>query len=309
MKRLRHLSEYAAMRLLVFVLARIPYRLALGIGWFAAVVSFVIMRSRVREAHRRIRQVFGPQISSQRVRQIAWRSWRNFIFVIVESARTPFMNRNWLTKVSNGAEAMPKISRWTGSKGVILACPHIGGWELAGTAAPHFGIPLFTVAGKQRNPYVDKYLTEMRERAGVGVIMRGSAALIHVLEQLRGGRTFAILPDVRVHTSGVLVSFFGQPANVGTGLGLFAYHANVPVLPCVPLRVGWNRHEFHVGEPIWPDLSKTKKDACIELTQRVFVIIENAIREHPEQWFWFNRRWILEPLAPAESSAPAAPPA
>jgi len=24
--------------------------------------------------------------------------------------------------------------------------------------------------------------------------------------------------------------------------------------------------------------------------------LESAIREHPEQYFWFNKRWVLDPL-------------
>ena len=39
------------------------------------------------------------------------------------------------------------------------------------------------------------------------------------------------------------------------------------------------------------------------MTQEVFTIMEQAIREMPEQWFWYNKSWILDP----PSASPAEP--
>jgi len=36
------------------------------------------------------------------------------------------------------------------------------------------------------------------------------------------------------------------------------------------------------------------------MTQAIFDIIEAAIRTDPSQWFWYNKRWILDPLIPEE---------
>jgi len=32
------------------------------------------------------------------------------------------------------------------------------------------------------------------------------------------------------------------------------------------------------------------------MTLAVMKIIDDAIRSNPGQWFWFNKRWILDPL-------------
>ena len=32
------------------------------------------------------------------------------------------------------------------------------------------------------------------------------------------------------------------------------------------------------------------------MTAGVLKIMDQAIREHPEQWFWFNKRWVLDPI-------------
>jgi lauroyl/myristoyl acyltransferase len=32
------------------------------------------------------------------------------------------------------------------------------------------------------------------------------------------------------------------------------------------------------------------------MTQQVLTIVEEAIRADPGQWFWYNKRWILDPV-------------
>mgnify|MGYP006919536186 FL=1 len=42
------------------------------------------------------------------------------------------------------------------------------------------------------------------------------------------------------------------------------------------------------------------------MTQAVLANVEAAIRRAPEQWFWYNKRWVLTPV---RDDAPAAHPA
>ena len=37
-----------------------------------------------------------------------------------------------------------------------------------------------------------------------------------------------------------------------------------------------------------------KEDVCA-LTTQINAVIETAIREHPEQWFWLHNRWKRRP--------------
>jgi hypothetical protein len=62
-----------------------------------------------------------------------------------------------------------------------------------------------------------------------------------------------------------------------------------------------------VAPPILPDPSLPKADDVARMTRQVLAFIETRIREVPEQWFWFNRRWILDPLDADTNSAPTTP--
>ena len=158
------------------------------------------------------------------------------------------------------------------------------------------GIPFFSVAGKQRNPLFDHYLNTTRERSGMPILMRGASTLRDVIRRLKGGAMLAILPDLRMRTEAVKVRFLGKEANVGAGMALFARHAGVPIFPAIVRRVGWARHVARVYPPVEADLSADKQADVQRMTQAVMDIVSEAILAEPEQWFWYNKRWVLEPV-------------
>jgi len=163
---------------------------------------------------------------------------------------------------------------------------------------------VFSIAGKQRNPLFNDYINRLRERGGIKILIRGSSTPKAVLQELKSGKLLAILSDVRMPTDGLPIRFFGKTANIGPGMATFAYHAKVPIFPVITRREGWSRHWFRFGPPLHPDRTADKKSEILRLTQQVFDILESGIREAPEQWFWFNKRWIFEPLTPESPPGP-----
>lgn len=299
--RVKHLVEYGALRTISGLVNVLPYRAALALGWGVAWLAFHLIRSRRREAERRIREVFGEaRFTPGEVRRIAWLSLRNFLFTAVDIMRTPFITREALARISDYDEAMRILeAHHATGRGAIFALPHMGAWELPGRAGILRNIPFFSVAGKQRNPLFDHYLNTTRERSGMPILMRGASTLRDIIRRLKAGQMMAILPDVRMRTEAVKVQFLGKEANIGAGMALFAKHANVPVFPCIVTRVGWTRHKARLYPPVWAD-PKADKDADVKrMSQTVMDIITEAIMTHPEQWFWYNRRWVLEPVEEA----------
>ena len=302
--RLKHLVEYGALRSVSGLLNRLPYRAALALGWGIAWLAFHLARSRRREAERRIREVFGEtRFTPREVRRIAWLSLRNFIFTAVDVMRTPFISREGLDAISDYADGMRILeAHHATGRGAVFALPHMGAWELPGRAGILRGIPFFSVAGKQRNPLFDHYLNTTRERSGMPILIRGGSTLRDIIRRLKAGQMMAILPDVRMRTDAVKVNFLGKEANIGAGMALFARHANVPVFPCIVTRSGWARHTTRLYPPLWADPSLDKEADIKRITQAVMDIITAAVLACPEQWFWYNRRWVLEPVEEEKTS-------
>lgn len=300
--RIKHMIEYGIVRIAALFLGSTPYRFALSVGWLLALFGYYVMRYRVDAAKSRIREVFGEQLSQKQVNRIAWRSWRDFIFNAVEMFRLPHINQRWISKHVLGYEAAVKVIKKhceTG-QGAILASPHIGATEMASVVYQRSGIPIFMLTGRQKNPLVDVYINALRGATGIPKVQKGSALLKGVLGKLRKGGVLAFLADIRVSPNGIMVDFLGKEASVAPGMGLFAKQTKVPIFPVIIIREGWTKHRLQAFDPVWPDPELEKKPDQQRLTQAVFVVMEQVIRKYPEQWFWYNKSWILTP--PSDSA-------
>jgi len=298
--RLRHRTEYILLRLVAGTFCLLPYRAALCLGYGIAWCGFYILRFRVKEAKRRIREIFAERFSEKEINGIAWKSWRNFIFTYVETLRIPVSSRDWLENVVDVHDSNQKLFQWpkTG-RGGIIATGHIGSWEMAALIGKAYDVPLFSIAGAQRNKLVDNFLNRSRATAGFESVIRNASVVKEILRRIRKGKMLAILPDVRGKTDALAVKFLGKKANIAGGMGFIARQTNVPVFPVIMTRAGWGQHRFRFFEPIFPDPHAEKKADALRITQSFFDILTRCVNAEPEQWFWFNKRWIFEPLEPA----------
>tara|TARA_B100000809_G_scaffold3883_1_gene4142 strand:+ start:827 stop:1771 length:945 start_codon:yes stop_codon:yes gene_type:complete len=303
--RLKHRIEYWAMRGFGFLLAHTPYPVALFIGWQLAWFSHYVLRYRREVAYARIREVF-PDADERRVKHIAWLGWRDFVFNAVEMFRLPRVDQKWIEKhVIDWEQTRDVIQRHCKSgQGAVVASPHIGAAELAAVCLQRFDTPIFLITGKQKNPLTDARLNEMRSSTGMSYVQVGSSMLKAVIRRLRDGGILAFQADLRVAKGGIEVDLLGTTASVAPGMAMFANQTNVPILPMLVTRHGWTRHKMEFQDPILPDPDSPKKEDQKRLTREMFVMVDKAVRDFPEQWFWYNKSWILAPV-PDEQSEPA----
>ena len=306
--RPKHWVEYLLLRGFCGLVAWLPYRLALVLAWVLAALGFALARSRRREAVRRIRSVLGETCSARQARAFAWRSLRNIFFNLAEILYMGGGRPRQLPVSIEMQTAMERFRAYAQShpgRGAIFACPHMGNWELAGIVVPSCGIDMFTLTGVQKNPLVQDYLQRLRHAPGVELLPRGSSTTLRkIFSNLRKGKFLAIMPDLRSRLPGVRVRFFGGEANLYPGMGHFARQVEVPIFLAVMKRRGWTRHSVELHGPFEPDPALDKEVDALRLTQLVMDIVDAEIRQDPGQWFWYNKRWILDPLEPETPATP-----
>ncbi|MBN1669550.1 MAG: lysophospholipid acyltransferase family protein [Kiritimatiellae bacterium] len=298
MPRVKHILEYGALRGIGLAVRLLPYRGALCAGWIMAGSAHHIARFRVAEAKRRIREVLGAQTPAPEISRIAWASWRNLAFMAVDLLRMPALNRAFAdawVECEAVVTRLRQIRAETG-RGAVLATLHMGSWELGGAACHLHGIPMFYVFAEQKNPLFNAYLNRLRTSSGPEAVARGSGTMKRVLRRLKAGQILAMPVDVRVPQPAVVVRFLGKTANVGSGMASFARQLEIPVVPAFCTRVGWARHRLHVHPSVWPDTTLGKQEDIARMTQTVFDLFDADIRARPGQWFWYNKRWILDPV-------------
>ncbi len=284
----------------------LPYRLALFVGACLAALAFHVIRFRVREAQRRIRWVVGDRVSPRAVRRMAWISLRNLFFNGVEIMRFPKMDRQWVETHIDTQTVEKLLDHAATKRGAVLAVPHLGNWDLAGVGASLVGVPIFFMARRQKNPLTDALLNQMRGATGVETILTDSGgALRKVIRNLNDGKVFAMLPDVRARETGIQVPFLGGDAALATGMELFSRRADVPIFPAFAVREGWTRHRWQVLDPVYPNPELSREADQQRIMREVMALFDQVIREHPEQYFWYNKRWILDPLKSARPASAA----
>ena len=295
--RAQHLLEYAALRGAAALLNALPYRAALAVAWVLAGFAYHVFRFRRRETFRRIREVFGPDMPARRVKWIAWRSLRNMAFNMVEMMRAPSIDTAWIDRhIPDFKNHIPAVKALIAEHGgAVITVPHMGNWDLAGWACHRYGVRMFSIAGKQKNPLVNDWINRQRE-SGMTILERGGGTLKQIIKLLRGGAVLAILPDVRMPTPDLQLPFLGGTANFGRGMAMFAITAKVPIIPAVLRREGWTHHGFDRLQPILPDPTLDKEHDARRMTAAVTAQVDAAIRQAPEQWFWYNKRWVLTPV-------------
>lgn len=298
--KFRHRLEYAAVRALGTLLTALPYRCALFFASGVAVVLYMAADKRRYEADRRVRLVFGDSITECEVKRICWISFRNTIFNAVEMMRVRKLNladlEEMMPDLPQAIAKLRGVMEKTEGLGLLLALPHMGNWDLAGSGCYLSGMPIFSVAGKQRNRLMDGLINRLRSGHGMEIIERGGGTLRQIVTRIKSGQLFAILPDTRSFTPDILVPFLGGVANLARGTAAFSYATKVPVVPVVIRRNGWSHFKIEIHDAIWPDFSGDKDGEIERITREVVGILDKAIHDTPEQWFWYNKRWVLDPV-------------
>ena len=283
-------AEYAALRFFCGIVNLVPYGCACLLARILARGAFAAGFNR-RRTLGRIRSVF-PEISEREAKRIAVSSLENVLQTAVEMIRAPKLTRAWMDRhVADGPRYKGTLQEIVDrGHGAVIMVPHSGNWYMAAWTMAKYGLPLFAIAARQRNPKIDAWMN--RQYGDIEVLDRDCRdTLGKIKDRLRAGRAFAILPDLRVRRPDVDVEFLGGRANVSHAGAMFAVHTGAPIVVAAMTREN-GRHVIHHLATLDP-AGRTAAD----LTREAMKILSDFVMAHPADWYWYNKRWILEPLS------------
>ncbi len=300
--RISHRFEYLLLTTVTAVVTRLPERAAdlLGVtlGWLAGSL-LRIRRSVVLE---NLERAFPEKSSSWR-KEVATRTYRHFGREAIALIRFQSMS----TEEIRGRCAVDGLDLFRApvaqGVGVIALTGHFGNWEIAALSITSRGVPVDAVARRQRNPLFDDYMVRVRGRLGVGVIYQHEATRA-IMRSLREARVVALLADQNFAGKGVFVNFFKVPASTVRGPGLLAQRTGSPVVFADSQRLSGWRAEYRIRLfPIHIQPSGDAEQDIHRWTSAYVSKLEEVIRESPEQYFWFHKRWKTRPPGPEPRSS------
>jgi KDO2-lipid IV(A) lauroyltransferase len=176
-------------------------------------------------------------------------------------------------------------------RGVVMALPHLGNWDLAGAWLAGQGYGISVVAELAEPPELFEWFVETRARLGMRVIALGPDAGGALLRDLRAGRVICLLCDRDLTGDGIEVTFFGEKTHLPGGPAMLALRTGAPLLPVGLSFCPRDGHAARILEPIPADRRGRVRDDVTRVTQQLADRFEDLIRAAPDQWLMLQPNW------------------
>jgi phosphatidylinositol dimannoside acyltransferase len=245
-----------------------------------------------------LRRVCGPDLNGRALRALVDDAFASYARYWAESLRLPGLGFPEIDAGMSWSGVGHLQAAVEAGRGAILALPHLGGWEWAGTWLVHQGIPITVVVEALEPPELFEWFVSFRRRLGMEVVAVGPQAGTAVLKALRAGHVVCLLCDRNVgDTPGVQVEFFGEETSLPAGPATLSLRTGAPLLPAAVYFSG--PHGGHLGL-VRPPLRAERhgqgiRDDARRITQALAGELEHLIRRAPTQWHLMQPNWPSDP--------------
>lgn len=172
----------------------------------------------------------------------------------------------------------------------IFFTGHLGSFELLPICAATFGLEVTALFRQPNNRYIAREVLAARRTRGGHLVPSKAGAAWALAGKLQSGGNVGMLVDQKFG-KGETTTFFGRPCRTNPLLPKLARQFDAEIYPARSIRLPGGRYRL-VLEPRL-DLPRTDageidvRASCQALND----VVERWVREHPEQWMWFHRRW------------------
>jgi KDO2-lipid IV(A) lauroyltransferase len=233
-----------------------------------------------------------PEKSEKEIKKIAYNNFVSSAITFMEIMAFERMTEDEILELSeiNNLEIAKEVV--DSDKGSILLTAHMGNWELGAlTMGLKLKKQINVLVKKQRNRLVANWMSGVREKFTNKEVSVG-ASVRELYRTLMQGGVVGIVGDQRgKKEDGVVINFFNQPTVTFQGFAALAIKNKVPIVVVLNIRKPSGKYVFSIERISYDNLPEKLSDQLIELNQRYMTILENKIREAPEQWLWMHNIW------------------
>lgn len=210
-----------------------------------------------------------------------------------EAFRLPAMDQRQIGRAMNDTAAGREHleAALAAGRGVVMALPHSGNWDLAGVWLTQNYGRFTTVAERLKPESLYRRFIDYRESLGFEVIpLSGGQQPPYALlsERLGENRVVCLMAERDLSRTGVEVEFFGEPTRMPAGPAKLAISTGAALLPV---------HSWYDGDTcrvdIEPALDCGSGDVAA-VTQALAHVFARNIAEHPADWHMLQPQWLTD---------------
>lgn len=282
------------------VVKRLPEPVAVRLGRTIADLAWKRRGERVRRLESNYARVV-PDATPERLAELSRAGMRSYLRYWMESFRLPAWSPE---RVKTGFDAKDEHHLTDGlasDRGVIIALPHLGNWDLAGAwVTTKLETPFTTVAERLKPETLYDRFVAYRESLGMEVLPHsGGTAFATLARRLRDGGLVCLVADRDLSASGVEVKFFGDTARMPAGPALLAQQTGALLLPVTLWYDDSPVMRGRIHPPIEVPETGTRAEKTSVMTQALADAFATGIADHPEDWHMLQRLWVAD-LDPAK---------
>ena len=172
----------------------------------------------------------------------------------------------------------------------IVFTGHLANFELLPMAAEKFGLDIQSLFRAPNNKYAAEKIAKARKQVAGNLVASGQGASFQLMSALDKGIHVGVLVDQKFRR-GIEVPFFGKDAPTNTLLAKLARRYDCPVHGARSIRLPNGRFRLEITDEIELPRDKEGEIDIRGTTELITSVIEDWVREYPEQWLWIHRRW------------------
>lgn len=242
-------------------------------------------------AERNMRRSMGPHARPAQVREASRQVFSSYARYWYDSLRLPHLTVNQIDQGFTVSGIDPLLDHVRSGQGVVLALPHVGGWEWAGAwLAQVAQMPVAAVAELLEPRELYDWFVSFRTELGMDIIPLDEEAGARTATALIEGKILCLLCDRDINGTGVEVEFFGERTLLPGGPALLALRTGAPLFPAAVFFDGRKCHGV-----VRPAIDTTRDGKLRADVQRITQLLANElellIKKAPEQWHLLQPNW------------------
>lgn len=296
-RRIRYRIEYAAFRPVIGIIMSLSPKTLYRLSGMLAAAWFHLFPGRRRIARINLDIAYGDTKSPEEKDRITKASMRQMLLSALQcvwvSRDTNHRVHQLIGMEVEGREHLDQCE--SGDIGFLVLMAHYGNWEILGLYHGFLNTTQhYAVARRLDNPYLEKFFMDMRTTSG-NRILHKDTSLIRIVRALKERGSITVLMDQNGGDDALYVDFFGKKASTARSLAALSYSTGAPILPIFSEPIGKGQYKIIYKPPLKLEKTGDKEADIFRWTQECEKVLEDVIRNHPEPWMWFHRRWKSRP--------------